>query len=105
MPDERVEKVGDFKVVGNKILIRLDERIEKIGGLYVAEGSKKQIPAGEILEIGSEVDVNFYPVKVGNIIKVGAFTGWDVKFKDDKREYKLIHPDDVLMVKIQEGNK
>lgn len=105
MPDETVEKVSDFKVVGNKILIRLDERIEKVGSLYVPDADKKQIPEGEILEVGSEVDVKFFPVKKGDRIKVSAFTGWDVSFKNDKREYKLIHPTDVLMLKIQEGNK
>jgi co-chaperonin GroES (HSP10) len=100
------EKVEDFDVVANKILVRVDKRLEKVGSLFIPESDRKKLSTGTILNIGKKVDLEFYSLIVGNCVKFNRFAGWDITFSDDKNEYKVVHPDDILMCrKTKEGSK
>jgi len=88
-----------YKAAGNKVFVKLEEREEKIGSLYVPEDWQKHAQVGIVLDIGGSVDVEFYKLKVGDKIMFGRYMGFDIKFDSlDKETYKVIHPDDILLI-------
>ena len=102
MSDEKMKVVENCRVVGNKILVMVDKRIDKVGPIILPNESTVREVNGEIVSIGDKVDLNLYCINVGDRIKVTRFAGVEVKFENNYREFSILHPDDVLIIMKKE---
>lgn len=105
MSDEVVKAAKECKVVGNKILVMVDKRVEQVGAIIVPKTATVREVNGMIVSIGDKVDLKLYRIKVGDRIKVTRFAGVEVKFEGSNREFSILHPDDVLVIMKKEEEK
>ena len=85
----------NIKPLGNRVLISLEEAVEKTNsGIYLPEGAKEKPQAGEVIAIGSAEEIE---VKVGDKVLYQKFSGTKVKDNNDQ-ELLLIEQTDILAV-------
>lgn len=97
------DKEDDVKVVGNKVLVQLDESKEQWGKLALPQDHSTRSLKGNILQIGKNVDLSQFCFKVGDKVIFSPWVGSDVQFDfGQKIKYKVIHPDDILCILLNE---
>jgi len=79
-----------FKTLGNKICVKRDATLEKIGIILLSEKAKEQPKTGVIISIGDDVKL----LEVGNKVIFTTYSGHEVKI--DGQELIVMEEDDVL---------
>src|SRR5580692_2062979 len=83
------------------VVKRIDNDVNKIGGLYIPDSAKEKPQEGEVIAVGNGKrleDGKVVPldVKVGDRILFGKYSGSDIKLDGD--EYMIMREDEVLGV-------
>jgi chaperonin GroES len=81
------------------VIKRLEEKENKVGGLYIPDSAKEKPQEGEVVAVGKGKrleDGTVVPldVKVGDKILFGKYSGSDIKI--DGEEYMIMREDEVL---------
>jgi len=86
----------DYRVLGDKVLVRRDPEYQQEGGLLLPSDVKKAPRVGEILSIGEEVT----RVKLGERVVFHEYAGHFLKADQDLDETDLIvmREDEILAV-------
>jgi len=94
--------VSKFKPLGNRILVKVEEAVEKQKGGIIIPGNLQENPTeGEVIAVGKGYVTqqgNTIPldVKEGDRVLYGKFTGTEIKIDDDP--FLVLTQDDVLGV-------
>ncbi|OHT00491.1 10 kDa chaperonin [Tritrichomonas foetus] len=90
-------KLG-IRPLGPRVVIELDKKEEKVGGLYVPQTAQQQIHQGTVLAVGQGryIEDKLIPctVKVGQRVMLPQFGGQVVKLNN--QEYTIIDEEMVL---------
>ena len=83
------------------VVKRIDNDVNKIGGLYIPDSAKEKPQEGEVIAVGNGKrgeDGKVIPldVKAGDRILFGKYSGSDIKL--DGNEYLIMREDEVLGV-------
>ena len=83
------------------VVKRIDNDVNKIGGLYIPDSAKEKPQEGEVIAVGNGKrgeDGKVIPldVKAGDRILFGKYSGSDIKI--DGNEYMIMREDEVLGV-------
>jgi chaperonin GroES len=89
------------------VVKRIDNDVNKIGGLYIPDSAKEKPQEGEVIAVGNGKkgeDGKVIPldVKAGDRILFGKYSGSDIKI--DGNEYMIMREDEVLGV-LEGGSK
>jgi chaperonin GroES len=89
------------------VVKRIDNDVNKIGGLYIPDSAKEKPQEGEVIAVGNGKrgeDGKVIPldVKAGDRILFGKYSGSDIKI--DGNEYMIMREDEVLGV-LEGGTK
>ncbi len=81
------------------VIKRLEEKENKVGGLYIPDSAQEKPQEGEVVAVGKGKrleDGTVVPldVKVGDKILFGKYSGSDIKI--DGEEYMIMREDEVL---------
>ncbi|MBI3991590.1 MAG: co-chaperone GroES [Candidatus Omnitrophica bacterium] len=88
--------------LGDRILIRADESLDKTaGGLVLPDTAKEKPQEGKVVAVGKgrildDGTVRSLGVKVGDKVLFGKYGGTEVKYKDE--EYLIVREEDVLAI-------
>jgi chaperonin GroES len=91
------------KLLGDKVLIKIEEAQEvKKGGIIIPDSAKEKPQEGKIILIGpgrKTDDGKIVPmeVKIGDVVLYEKYAGKEIKI--DGQEYVIIGQDDILLVK------
>jgi chaperonin GroES len=91
-----------IKPLGDRILIKPSEGIERTkGGIVLPDTAKEKPQEGEVVAVGEgkkSDDGKVIPltVKVGNKVLYGKYSGTEVTL--DEEEYLIVREDDVLAI-------
>lgn len=85
----------------DRILIKQDEGVEKIGVLYVPESSREKPKQGTVVAVGPGLlnfDGKYLPMmtKVGDIVIYGEFAGHEITVNGDK--YIIVKEGELLLI-------
>lgn len=93
-----------FRPIGDRAFVRLDKR-ETVshGGIILPDKAKRQACYGVVLAVGSgrtltNGDRLPLPVKPGDRVTFGRYAGFELRFKDDDREYKTLQSTEILAI-------
>ena len=83
------------------VVKRIDNDVNKIGGLYIPDSAKEKPQEGEVMAVGNGKrgeDGKVIPldVKAGDRILFGKYSGSDIKI--DGVEYMIMREDEILAV-------
>jgi chaperonin GroES len=91
------------------VVKRIDNDVNKIGGLYIPDSAKEKPQEGEVIAVGNG-KINdktgeriALDVKAGDRILFGKYSGSDIKL--DGEEYMIMREDEVLGVLENAGKK
>jgi len=81
------------------VVKRIEEKEQKVGGLYIPDSAKEKPQEGEVVAVGKGKrleDGKVVPldVQVGDRILFGKYSGSDIKM--DGEEYMIMREDEVL---------
>ena len=89
------------------VVKRIDNDVNKIGGLYIPDSAKEKPQEGEVIAVGhgkrnDKGELVALDVKAGDRILFGKYSGSDIKI--DGTEYMIMREDEVLGV-LEGGSK
>ena len=89
------------------VVKRIDNDVNKIGGLYIPDSAKEKPQEGEVIAVGhgkrnDKGELVALDVKAGDRILFGKYSGSDIKI--DGNEYMIMREDEVLGV-LEGGSK
>jgi chaperonin GroES len=89
------------------VVKRIDNDVNKIGGLYIPDSAKEKPQEGEVIAVGhgkrnDKGELVPLDVKAGDRILFGKYSGSDIKL--DGEEYMIMREDEVLGV-LDGGSK
>jgi chaperonin GroES len=89
------------------VVKRIDNDVNKIGGLYIPDSAKEKPQEGEVIAVGNgkrndKGELVPLDVKAGDRILFGKYSGSDIKI--DGNEYMIMREDEVLGV-LEGGSK
>jgi chaperonin GroES len=89
------------------VVKRIDNDVNKIGGLYIPDSAKEKPQEGEVIAVGhgkrnDKGELVPLDVKAGDRILFGKYSGSDIKI--DGTEYMIMREDEVLGV-LEGGSK
>src|ERR1039457_3907495 len=81
------------------VVKRIEEKENKIGGLYIPDSAKEKPQEGEVVSVGKgkrleDGKLVALDVQVGDRILFGKYSGSDIKI--DGEEYLIMREDEVL---------
>src|SRR4030095_1349547 len=83
-----------------KIVQRIDEGEQKVGGIIIPDSAKEKPQQGKVIAVGlgkrEKADRVPLDVKAGDTILFGKYSGQDIKL--DGEEYLIMREDEVLAV-------
>ncbi|BDR59591.1 co-chaperone GroES [Xylocopilactobacillus apicola] len=90
-----------LKPLGDRVLVKVRNEEEKVGGIVLAGNAKEKPTSGEVIAVGpGAIDHhgNRMPidVKVGETVWYDKYSGTSIKYNDD--EYLVIRAGDLLAV-------
>ena len=89
------------------VVKRIENDVNKIGGLYIPDSAKEKPQEGEVIAVGhgkrnDKGELVALDVKAGDRILFGKYSGSDIKI--DGTEYMIMREDEVLGV-LEGGSK
>jgi chaperonin GroES len=89
------------------VVKRIDNDVNKIGGLYIPDSAKEKPQEGEVIAVGhgkrnDKGELVALDVKAGDRILFGKYSGSDIKI--DGTEYMIMREDEVLGI-LEGGSK
>ncbi|MCD6448896.1 MAG: hypothetical protein J7L34_00085 [Thermotogaceae bacterium] len=94
-----------LRIIGNRILLLMDEVSKKEGSIYlpevVKERKQRRLNSGVIMAISEKAELP-YPFKRGQKVYIKPYIGAELMI--NKKLYKIIEPDDILAVETEEEN-
>jgi chaperonin GroES len=89
------------------VVKRIDNDVNKIGGLYIPDSAKEKPQEGEVIAVGNgkrndKGEIIPLDLKAGDRILFGKYSGSDIKI--DGQEYMIMREDEVLGV-LEGGTK
>ena len=89
------------------VVKRIENDVNKIGGLYIPDSAKEKPQEGEVIAVGhgkrnDKGELVPLDVKAGDRILFGKYSGSDIKI--DGTEYMIMREDEVLGV-LEGGSK
>jgi chaperonin GroES len=89
------------------VVKRIENDVNKIGGLYIPDSAKEKPQEGEVIAVGhgkrnDKGEIVPLDVKAGDRILFGKYSGSDIKI--DGQEYMIMREDEVLGV-LEGGSK
>jgi chaperonin GroES len=89
------------------VVKRIDNDVNKIGGLYIPDSAKEKPQEGEVIAVGNgkrndKGEIVALDLKAGDRILFGKYSGSDIKI--DGQEYMIMREDEVLGV-LEGGTK
>ena len=90
---------GNFKPLGDRVLVKPIERETMKGGIIIPDTAKEKPMEGEILAAGpgkmtDKGERSAMDVKKGDRVLYGKYSGTEVKL--DGETYLIIHQDEIL---------
>jgi co-chaperonin GroES (HSP10) len=80
-----------MKVFGNKVLVK-EQKVEKIGDLYIPDSERQEARRGTVVEIGSEVEDK---LSIGDSVLYPHYC--QTKFTEQGEEYTVLKVDEILV--------
>jgi chaperonin GroES len=89
------------------VVKRIENDVNKIGGLYIPDSAKEKPQEGEVIAVGhgkrnDKGELVALDVKAGDRILFGKYSGSDIKI--DGTEYMIMREDEVLGI-LEGGSK
>ena len=80
-----------FKPLGDRVLVKFLDEIEKTaGGIYIPETAKEKPQRGKVEAVGKDVE----EVKVGEVVLFDKYSGSKIQMDDN--DYLIIKEEEVL---------
>lgn len=80
----------NFQPIGNRVLVELKPREEKIGSIVVPAVAQEDSTEGRVVAVGEAVET----IAVGSWVLFGKYAGTKVKLTDG--EYTLVNVPEIL---------
>lgn len=90
-----------LKPLGERLLIKLDEKEEKSkGGIILMEDDRQKPQTADVIELGDGASLEKHGVKKGDKIIISRYSGTDVKYEGES--YMILKCADVMAILEEE---
>lgn len=87
--------IDKVKPIGNRIIVKIIERENKVGSIYIPDQSPETLLKAEVLAIGDEVE----GFEVGDIVLLRYYVGIPIDFPEcdlAKVNIKIVVADEII---------
>jgi chaperonin GroES len=89
-------KKTKLKPIGNRVLIKEDEALEKRNGIIIPDTAKEKQEKGTVLAVGNGTKDEPMTLKVGDKVIYGKYSGTEIK--EDDEVLLIMRESDVFAV-------
>lgn len=99
--DYNQEGLNVLQPVGDRVIVKVQEEEEKVGGIVLASNAKKKPQEGQIVEVGEGKRADngeLIPMTVskGDTVYFEKYAGTDLEYEGEK--YLVLHESDILAI-------
>lgn len=94
-----------IKPLGNRVLVKREEKKMSIGGILLPETAQEKPRQGKVVAIGpgkldEKGNLKEVNVRVDDTVLFSSYAGTEVKTEDDQSDFLIMSEDDILGVLV-----